>query len=121
MNMHWSTDGTCDFGVGIEAGMFPVEEANTGYMDCDICSIYDGENYYIGFGPCFEYPKLAVEKSLKGEEIGYMIDVFGKETKGREGVIGILSDGRVYRDSLEESAVNMALIQIISKEIYNKR
>lgn len=90
-------------------------------MDSDICAIYDGEKYYLGFGPCFEYPMLAVEKSLKGEEIGYMTDVFGKETKGREGVIGILSDGRVYRDSLEEYAVNMALIQIVSKEIYDRK
>ena len=30
------------FGVGIEAGMYPVEEASTQYMDCSICSIYDG-------------------------------------------------------------------------------
>lgn len=112
--------GTCSFGVGIEAGMFSVPEVETKYMDSSICAIYDGEIYYIGFSPSFEYPQTVVDRTLQGEEIGYMEDVFGNTAKGRKGAIGVLTNGRVYRDELEEYAVIMALTKIVSKEIYAK-
>ncbi len=108
------------FGVGIEAGMYFVEEASTKYMDASICAIYDGKNYYIGFSPSFEYPQSAVNRVLQGEEIGYMHDIFGNTAKGRKGAIGVLTAGRVCRDELEEYAVIMALTKIVSKEIYEK-
>lgn len=120
LNMQKRDAGTCDFAVGIEAGMYKVTEVETGYMDCSICAIYDGTKYYIGFSPSFEYPKTVVERVLAGEELGYMKDVFGGTAKGRKGAIGVLTSGRVYRDELEEYAVIMALTKIVSPEIYNK-
>ena len=120
MNMQKKEHGTCSFGVGIEAGMFSVPEVETKYMDSSIFAIYDGERYYIGFSPSFEYPQTVVDRTLQGEEIGYMEDVFGNTAKGRKGAIGVLTNGRVYRDELEEYAVIMALTKIVSKEIYAK-
>ena len=111
-------DDSLKFGVGIEAGMYPVEEVSTKYMDCSICSIYDGKEFYIGFSPSFEYPQIVVDRTLAGEEIGFMTDVFGNTAKGRKGAIGVLTDGRIYRDELEEYAVMMALTKIVSKNIY---
>ena len=111
--------GTCNFGVGIEAGMYEVKDVPTGYMDCSICAIYDGEEYYIGVSPSFEYPEVVVDRVLKGEEIGFMEDLFGNSGKGRKGVIGTLTRERVCRDELEEYGVIMALNRIVSKEIYN--
>lgn len=120
LNMLRRGVGTCSFGVGIEAGMYPVEEIQTKYMDASICAIYDGKNFYIGFSPSFEYPQTAVDRVLQGEEIGYMHDIFGQTAKGRKGAIGVLTSGRVYRDELEEYAVIMALTKIVSKDIYEK-
>ncbi len=120
MNMQQKETGTCSFGVGIEAGMYEVKEVDTGYMDASICAIYDGKNYYLGFSPSFEYPQTVVNRVLKGEELGYMEDVFGSTAKGRKGAIGVLTNGRVYRDELEEYAVIMALTKIVSRDIYNK-
>ncbi len=120
LNMQRKDVGTCNFGVGIEAGMYPVAEVETKYMDASICAIYDGKKYYIGFSPSFEYPQNAVDRVLQGEELGYMHDIFGSTAKGRKGAIGVLTSGRVYRDELEEYAVIMALTKIVSKEIYNK-
>lgn len=118
--MQQKETGTCSFGVGIEAGMYEVKEVDTGYMDASICAIYDGKNYYLGFSPSFEYPQTVVNRVLKGEELGYMEDVFGSTAKGRKGAIGVLTNGRVYRDELEEYAVIMALTKIVSRDIYNK-
>jgi inosine/xanthosine triphosphatase len=112
--------GTCSFGVGIEAGMYPAKEVETEYMDASICAIYDGKEYYIGFSPSFEYPKTVVERVLQGEELGYMEDIFGNTAKGRKGAIGVLTAGRVYRDELEEYAVIMALTKVVAKDTYNK-
>ena len=100
--------------------MFEVTEVETKYMDSSICAIYDGEKFYIGFSPSFEYPQTVVNRVLNGEELGYMEDIFGNTAKGRKGAIGVLTSGRIYRDELEEYAVMMALTKIVSKEIYNK-
>lgn len=120
LNMQKKDVGTCDFGVGIEAGMYPVAEVDTKYMDASICAIYDGKTFYVGFSPSFEYPQNAVKRVLQGEEIGYMYDIFGNTAKGRKGAIGVLTNGRINRDELEEYAVMMALTKIVSKEIYEK-
>ena len=37
---------------------------------------------------------------------------FGNTAKGRKGAIGVLTNGRVYRDELEEYAVIMAITKI---------
>ena len=95
-------------------------EVDTKYMDVSICAIYDGKEYFIGFGPSFEYPQEVINRVLKGEELGYMEDIFGNTAKGRKGAIGVLTSGRVYRDELEEYAVIMALTKIVSKDIYEK-
>ena len=100
--------------------MFEVTEVETKYMDSSICAIYDGEKFYIGFSPSFEYPQTVVNRVLNGEELGYMEDIFGNTAKGRKGAIGVLTSGRIYRDELEEYAVIMALTKIVSKDIYNK-
>lgn len=84
LNMLKKRGGTCTYGVGIEAGMYPVEEVETKFMDASICAIYDGNTYYIGFSPSFEYPQTAVDRVLKGEELGYMEDLFGNTAKRKK-------------------------------------
>ncbi len=107
-------ENRCDFGVGIEAGMYRVEEVSTKYMDTSVCAIYDGKQYYVGFSPSFEYPQAVVNRVLQGEEVGFMQDIFGNTAKGRKGAIGVLTSERLYRDELEEQAVLMALTKITS-------
>ena len=64
--MQKKNTGECTYGVGIEAGMYKVEEVDTKYMDSSICAIYDGKKYYIGTGPSFEYPRRSCEQGFKG-------------------------------------------------------
>ena len=113
-----STKKESTYGVGIEAGIFPVESLETGYFDISICAIYDGKNYFIGGSPTFEYPKKVVERLLNGEEAGKIVDYFGEDAKSRPGVIGPLTKNRVLRDEFEEYAILMALTKIVSPELY---
>lgn len=113
--------GKCNYGVGIEAGLFPAAEIETGYLDTSICAIYDGTNFGIGGSPLFEYPDAVIKRILNGEEAGLIIDFFGDTAKGRPGVIGPLTNGRVNRDDFERYAVLMALTHIVASELYEKR
>ena len=94
--------------------------AETEYLNCGICAIYDGEKYYLGMGPSYEYPPCVVRRQLAGEEAGHMKDIFG-EAKGRKGAIYTLSQERMYREEVEEMAVMMAITKIVSKEIYERK
>ena len=110
--------GSCDYGVGIEAGIFPVNQVKTGYFDTSACAIYGNNQFYVGCSPLFEYPQKVVDRVLNGEEVGVMKDYFGDSGKGRKGAIGILTSERLYRDDFEESAVTMALIQLVNSQLY---
>ena len=112
--------GACAFSVGLEAGIFPAPETNSGYLDASVCVISDGESFCYGSSPMFEYPRAVVERILSGEEAGLISDFFGDDAKGRGGVIGPLTDGRVNRDEFEECAVVMALTQVLRKDLYNR-
>jgi len=112
--------GACDYGVGIEGGLFPVDGTETGYLDTSICAIYDGERYAIGGSPLFEYPRAVMKHILAGEEPGFLADYFGPNAKGRAGSIGPLTDGRVLRDEFDRYAVTMALTRIVSPELYSR-
>jgi inosine/xanthosine triphosphatase len=115
-----NAEGSCDFGVGLEAGLFPVTSLESGYFDTTMCCIYNGQDYFFGGSPLFEYPNKVIERILAGEEAGLIIDFFGETAKGRPGVIGPLTDGRVMRDEFEMSAVIMALGKVVANGLYLK-
>jgi len=114
------TYGDCAFGVGIEAGLFPVDGVATGYLDTSICAIYDGSIFYIGGSPLFEYPAAVVRRIQSGEEAGLISDFFGDSAKGRPGVIGPLTHGIVNRDDFDRYAVLMALTRVVAADLYAK-
>jgi inosine/xanthosine triphosphatase len=113
-----------DFGVGIEAGLFPFPGTMTGYMEIQWCAVRDRMGRAsIGCGPGFEHPPAVIEAVLEGgKDVEGAIDaIFGIEGIGRrEGAIGLLSKGLVDRERLTESAVSMALIPILNEGLYFK-
>ena len=88
--------GACDYGVGIEGGLFPVDGTETGYLDTSICAIYDGERY--------EAALPSPEKLCSGET--YAVGVEGDRhyvisLTGPDGASHITpeTERQVYRDS----------------------
>lgn len=100
-----------DFSVGIEAGLFsfPVE---TGYLDLQFCSLFDGATHSLGCGPGFQYPGSVLEEVLAGSTVGQTIEKLAGEKGPDEGkgAIGVLSGGLTDRTHLTEQAVLMALV-----------
>lgn len=111
----------CDFSVGIEAGLFEFPEVKTKHLDVNCCVIFDGKEFFIGLGPAFEYPEKVLHKILaENKEASDAFDEFtGTENiKHKEGIVGVLTKGRMKRQEFIEQSVLMALTRIVSKELY---
>ncbi len=99
-----------DHGVGIEAGVVEVESK---HLDVTIAAIVDKSGVVtLGIGAGFQIPPMFLEKVLNGVELG---DVAEKVLKTpavgyRQGLVGVLTRGRVTRFDLNYMAVTMALI-----------
>lgn len=113
----------CDLSFGIESGLMKVPETKTGYMDLTACAIYDGEKFHLGLSSAFEYPakvldyvfKYNVELSTAYRELG----MTNKEKIGEEeGIIGLLTKGRLVRKEYTKEAIRTALIHLENKDLY---
>ena len=117
----------CTYSVGLESGMIPVQEGKSKrYFQHTICSIYDGNKYSLGFSPAFELPIKAVDLIIYS---GFTLEEATKEMKltdnqeiGKaEGIIGILTQGKVTRIDYTKPAIQMALIHLQNPELYSNQ
>ncbi len=116
-----SVFGDCEYSVGIEDGISQVPGAKSGYMNFCACAIYDGERFFMGLGPAFEYPpeytRRVVDEEITISEA--FIPITDKPEIGyEEGIIGWLTRGRICRKDYTKHAVEMAKIQIDNPGMY---
>lgn len=107
----------CDLSVGLESGLIPVPLTDSGYMNLTACAIYDGSAYYTGLGPAFELPRdiarLVIIDRLDLNEAVLTAGLSRDPHIGRtQGLIGLLSGGRVSRAEYSKPAVSMALTRL---------
>ena len=115
--------GKGDLGFGIEAGLMwdPIAED---YFDVQYCAVVDrAARITVGHGPGFAYPPAVVAKVRMGATVGQAMEALtGRRGIGRkEGAIGYLTEGRLRRDRLSESAVLMAMVPRIRRDLYPNR
>lgn len=107
----------CDYSVALESGLIPVPECRTGYMNLTACAIFDGQDIFVGLGPAFELPdevtRLVVDKGMELDPAVKKAGLTDNERIGyAQGIIGILSQGRVTRLDYSKPAVSMALVRM---------
>lgn len=107
----------CFLSVALESGLVEVPGSNTGYMNLTACAIFDGREMYLGLGPAFELPpdvtRLVVEDGLELDPAVRRAGLTENERIGyAQGIIGILSGGRVTRMDYSRPAVSMALVRM---------
>lgn len=122
-NAYSSCEG-CDYSFGIESGLFPAIGTQSGYLEACICVIYDGSNYHTGLSCGFEIPteilKLITEKKRDLSEACYEFGITTNAKLGAaEGLIGILTKGRVVRKEYTKQCIRTALIQIENSNLYH--
>ncbi len=112
----------CMFSVGIESGLMEVQKARTGYIENTVCAIYDGEKTAIGLSSGFECPEKIIECVKDGKDLNDATKEIGLTSDERigskQGLIGLLTRGRIIRKHYTTDAIIMALIQIENKGLY---
>ncbi|MEM3882876.1 MAG: inosine/xanthosine triphosphatase [Candidatus Methanomethyliaceae archaeon] len=115
-------DPNAEFGVGIEAGIIPIPQTLSGYMDQQFAAVVDRSGRVtLGGGPSFEYPRFLVNRVLdeRIEVNKVMAELTGEPFLGhKEGTIGYFSKGALNRTTLTEFAVLMALIPRLNEDLY---
>ncbi len=107
-----------DYNVGIEGGI--LEISGTWYSFGAVCIIDKSGRKGRGVSPMFTLPDFIVQRLLKGEELGVVMDELLNDhnTKQKHGAIGFLSKGVIDRESLYISGVIMALIPFLNQSWY---
>jgi inosine/xanthosine triphosphatase len=108
----------CDYSIGLESGWMSVPYTKSGYMDVCVCSIYDGKEFHIGLSSAWEFPDKKVTEyifkdGLNTTEAMNKSGMTDNPNLGsEEGVIGVLSRGRLDRKEYTKQALRTALIHL---------
>ena len=107
----------CDYAFGLESGLMAVPRTKTGFIDVCVCAIYDGVEYHLGLSSAWEAPKAVMEHMLKdGLDMNdaALKAGFTKDPKvgSTEGLVGIMTKGRLTRKEYTKEAIRTALIHL---------
>jgi inosine/xanthosine triphosphatase/pantetheine-phosphate adenylyltransferase len=121
MNRARAALGEGDFGIGIEAGLIWSSDLSD-YFDVQYCAVFDrAGRMTVGHGPGFAYPPKVVERVKAGETVAEaMARLTGiRDIGSKQGAIGFLTEGTLDRRRLTESAVLMAMVPRIRRDLYS--
>ncbi len=107
----------CDYSFGLESGLMAVPYADSGFMDMCVCAIFDGQKTYLGISSAWELPadikQLINQEKLDMNQAAFKAGYTTNPKVGSaEGLIGILTKGRLHRKAYTKQAIVTALIQI---------
>jgi len=107
----------CDYSFGIESGLIVVPQAKGGHMELTVCAIFDGKNLHFGISPAFECPlqltNLVIKKRINLSQTCYDLGLTSNPNLGSsEGIVGVLTKGRVTRKDYTKQAITMAMIHV---------
>lgn len=115
----------CAYSFGIESGLMKAPGTQTGYLETNICCIFDGTTSYIGLSCGFEVPPkildLVLNKHMNLSDACYHAGITTNTKIGAaEGLIGILTQGRINRKEYTKQSVITALSQLQHAQWYKK-
>jgi inosine/xanthosine triphosphatase len=114
----------CNYSFGVEGGLMETPFSKTGYMEVEVCAVYDGKDVCLGLSPGFEWPKKVTELIVSGKadasQAFKQLGLTDNEKLGAAegGIVGFLSKGRLTREEQTKQAIVMALIQLERPELY---
>jgi inosine/xanthosine triphosphatase len=116
-------DDTTDYSFGIESGLIAVPQTKSGIMDVCVCAIFDGKEVHLGLSSAFEPPTKIVDMMRdEGLDMSEACLKAGLTTNPKlgasEGLIGILTRGRMDRLAYTTQAVMTALIHLENAHLF---
>jgi len=113
--------GFCSF--GIESGLLKLQPDSSEYFDVCVVSCYDGKRFTEGLSSAFQIPQKIMKYVLEGQNLTQAANSAGITTKEdlgeREGLIGILSNGRITRQDYTEQGIRTAVFGIEKQDWYD--
>jgi inosine/xanthosine triphosphatase len=114
----------CTYSFGIESGLFEAPGTQTGFLESCICAIYDGRQYYTGLSCGFEIPPhildFVLTEQMDLSQACYHAKVTSNANLGAaEGLIGILTKGRIDRKEYTKQCIKTALLQLENAQWYS--
>lgn len=113
-----------DYTFGIESGLMKVPQTKSGIMDVCVCAIFDGKNIHLGLSSAFEPPQKIVDLMHNGMDMSEACIEVGLTCNPKlgssEGLIGILTHGRMDRLAYTTQAVTTALIHLDNSHLFTK-
>ncbi|MFA5878463.1 MAG: inosine/xanthosine triphosphatase [Candidatus Staskawiczbacteria bacterium] len=109
--------GGCDYSFGIESGLMAVPYTKSGYMDVCVCAIFDGNEYHIGLSSAWEAPRQVMQHIINGgldmNQAAFKAGFTKNQQVGSaEGLVGIMTKGRLTRKEYTKEAIRTALIHL---------
>ena len=110
--------------VGLEGGLMEVPHCKTGYMEVNVCAIYDGEQIHLGVSSGFEWPtevtRLIVSGQSDASQAFKQLALTHEEKLGATpgGIVGLISKGRMTREDQIKQSIITALIQRENSNLY---
>lgn len=108
----------CDFAIGIEAGFMQVPHTKSGHLNVTAVAIDDGTTIHLGLSSAFETPnieimRLVAEEGMTFDQAAHAAGLTEDQHIGKgEGIIGIITKGRLSRKAYVQEALRTALIHI---------
>ena len=112
-----------NYSFGIESGLMSIPQTKSGIMDVCVCAIFDGKNIHLGLSSAFEPPKKIVDlmhdKGMNMSDACLEAGLTNNPQLGAsEGLIGILTHGRMDRLAYTTQAVMTALIHLENTHLF---
>lgn len=112
-----------DYSLGIESGVF-YKASNDTYLDFHYCVLIDREGRTtIGSSSGFEVPPNIMKRLKLNETISDAYEkIYGvSDIGGKEGIVGVISGGRLRRYDLITESIRNAFIPRFNVEFYTNK
>ncbi len=105
------------YSFGLESGLMAVPHTKSGFMDVCVCAIFDGSEFHIGLSSAWEAPaevmKHMMEEGLDMTQASVKAGLTDNPNVGAaEGLVGIMTGGRLNRKEYTKEAIRTALIHL---------
>ena len=109
-----------EYSIGLESGAHRIMEER--YMQLTACSFYEGKKHHFGYSSAFEIPPPIVKLLRQGftlEQACVETGLTQNQQIGQaQGLIGILSHGRLTRKEYTKQAIITALFALQNPQLY---
>ena len=115
--------GQVAFGIGVESGFIEVTPVTFTLYNFDVCALFDGQVYYLGISPGFEYPRRLVRNIFFHRQPFQQARQYITTTADVEqqaGLVGVLAGGLIDRPEMTRLATRLALIRYLRRHDYTR-